>query len=137
MLLPLRRYADFSGRARRKEYWLFVLLQFLIYAAVGLVTFVFALIAGARGSDSNEVAGVVVIIGMILFGIVALVLFIPSLAVMVRRLHDQDLTGWLILIQFVPFGPIVLFVMMCLDGTRGPNRFGEDPTMRSAHDIFS
>ena len=137
MLMPLRRYADFSGRSRRKEYWLFALLQFLIYLAVVVVTVLFAIVASARGSGSDEVAGVMVIIGMILFGIVGLALFIPSLAVTVRRLHDQDFTGWLILIQFVPFGPLVLLVMMCLEGTRGPNRFGEDPTLRSAHDIFS
>jgi uncharacterized membrane protein YhaH (DUF805 family) len=81
-------------------------------------------------------------IGLILLGIFALAILIPSLAVQVRRLHDTDRSGWWILLGVVPIinyiGAIVLLVFYCLEGTRGPNRFGEDPkTHQNISDVFS
>jgi uncharacterized membrane protein YhaH (DUF805 family) len=55
-------------------------------------------------------------------------LVIPNIAVQVRRLHDQDRSGWMILLFFIPYlGGLIAIIMMCIPGTRGPNRFGPDP----------
>ena len=63
---------------------------------------------------------------------------IPSIAVQVRRFHDQDRSGWMILLGFIPYvGSIIVFVFMCLSGTRGPNRYGPDPLDPSNVDIFN
>lgn len=117
MIMPLKRYADFQGRSRRKEYWMFVLLQILVI--VPLVLIAIALDGGGSG-------GGVVLLGVL--AIFVLGLFIPSLAVQVRRFHDQDKSGWFVLLGLIPYiGGIITFVFMCIEGTRGPNRFGPDP----------
>jgi len=130
MLAPLRRYAQFSGRAQRKEYWLFVLFQwFLALPWLGLF-----LLAGGDLKKLTQSpfalqdgpAGLLIGIG---WAIVA-ALAIPLIAVQVRRLHDLNRTGLLVLLSFVPFGELPLLVLMCLDGTPGANRFGPDPKRR-------
>lgn len=75
----------------------------------------------------------------LLFGLLTLGLLIPSLAVQVRRFHDQDKSGWFWLLNFVPYvGGIIVLVFMCLEGTKGPNRFGPDPKeVENLSDIFS
>jgi len=140
MLMPLRRYADFSGRPRRKEYWMFALLNLIIYtvlyvlmlAAMGPTLAEGMMQAEAGMEPVQPSAGMMAglgIVGIILM-VYALAVFIPSLAVMVRRFHDQDKSGWFVLLALIPFiGGIVLLVFMCLDGTRGDNRFGPDPKM--------
>jgi uncharacterized membrane protein YhaH (DUF805 family) len=125
MLMPLRRYAEFSGRSRRKEYWLFVLFQLLVSAVIGAV-FGRTTYTGAEGMMTG--AMLVQGTGGLIQNLFALVSFIPNLAVSVRRLHDQDRSGWLLLLVFVPvLGWFALLVFMCLEGTRGANRFGPDP----------
>lgn len=135
MLMPLKRYADFSGRSRRKEYWMFVLFQLIII--FGLL-----ILSGLTGGFSTDAAsgmysGSGLFIGIIM--IFALAMLIPSLAVQVRRFHDQDKSGWFILLSFVPFvGGLIVLVFMCLEGTQGPNRFGEDPKMsETVGDVFN
>ncbi len=103
-----KKYATFSGRARRKEYWLFVLFNFI-------ATLVAAFVDGFLGTSTFS-------------GLYPLAAFIPSLAVGVRRLHDTDRSGWWWLINLVPIvGNIVFLVFLCLEGTPGENRFGLDP----------
>jgi uncharacterized membrane protein YhaH (DUF805 family) len=105
----LKKYAVFSGRARRKEYWMFTLIYILIAIVLG---FLDSMLGGAG------ILGILLAIG----------LFVPSLAVTVRRLHDTDRSGWWVLIAFVPFvGWLVLLVFMVLAGTSGSNPYGEDP----------
>jgi uncharacterized membrane protein YhaH (DUF805 family) len=105
----IKKYADFSGRARRKEYWLFILLYLIAAVIAGII---------------DAVAATMGIIGIIL----TLGLFIPSLSVGVRRLHDINRSGWWMLIGLIPLiGAIVLIVFFCKDGTIGANPFGEDP----------
>ncbi len=130
MLMPLKRYADFSGRSRRKEYWMFVLFQLLLI-------FGMFILAGAVGAfDQSGGGGIGSGVFVILLVLVVLGLFIPGLAVQVRRLHDQDKSGWFVLLGFVPYiGGIILLVLMCLDGTPGENRFGPDPKGRGDSDI--
>jgi len=117
-LLPLKKYAQFEGRSRRKEYWLWVLF-------IWLVMIVLSTLDAAMGTTTPGTY-----YGM-LSGIFALLILIPNIAVGVRRLHDTDRTGWWLLIIFVPLiGAIWLLVLMVLDGTAGPNQYGEDPKGR-------
>ena len=125
MLMPLKRYADFSGRSRRKEYWMFVL--FMIIAAV-----VLSLIEGMLGM-SGMVGG---IYGP-LTTLFILAIIIPSLAVQVRRFHDQGKSGWMVLLGFIPLiGGIIVLVFMCLEGDRGDNEYGPDPKGGANTEVF-
>ena len=121
MLMPLKRYADFNGRSRRKEYWMFTLMNFI----VGMV--LYALMFMGMDYETGQ-PGALGMLAMGLLGLYFLAILIPSIAVQVRRFHDQDKSGWLVLLAFIPFvGGLIVLVFMCLEGTRGPNRFGEDP----------
>jgi uncharacterized membrane protein YhaH (DUF805 family) len=123
MLMPLRRYAEFSGRSRRKEYWMFALLNVLISVFVGMVTLVMAV---SVSSESAMMAVVTPV--LILWFLLSLAFIIPGLAVTIRRLHDTDRSGWNILWGLIPLiGAIMLLVFYFTDGTPGPNRFGPDP----------
>ncbi len=123
MIAPLKKYADFQGRARRAEYWMFVLFQILVLVPTAILGIILS------GGDPDGAA----FNGLIL--LVALALFIPSLAVTIRRLHDTNRTGWWYLISFLPLiGGIWLLVLTVLDGTPGTNRFGPDPKGRGDSD---
>jgi uncharacterized membrane protein YhaH (DUF805 family) len=137
MLMPLRRYADFSGRSRRKEYWMFALGIFIVYIILGGLFFAgFDFATMSTGGDPG--ISVIGWIAISLFGLVALGIFIPSLAVIVRRLHDQDKSGWFILIQFIPYiGGIIMLIFMCIEGTKGENRYGPDPKGENIADVFA
>lgn len=116
MLMPLKRYADFSGRSRRKEYWMFLLG--VIIAAV-----ILSIVEGVLGLQ-GMVGGVYGPLTLLLI----LGIIIPSIAVQVRRFHDQDKSGWFVLLGFIPIvGGLIVLVFMLLEGTKGPNRFGPDP----------
>ena len=123
MLMPLRRYADFSGRSRRKEYWMFFLFNLLVSLVVwGLLAVTFL------ASLSESEMTVIMMPVFIIYGLLALALIIPGIAVTVRRLHDIDRSGWSILLGLIPIvGAILLIVFYCTEGTPGPNRFGDDP----------
>ena len=131
MTLPLKRYAQFSGRSRPKEYWLFVLFCILVgfvatmadyMLCYGAATRTISDVPGSYWASVQYVGGGPV---LLIWGLATL---IPGLAVAVRRLHDSDHSGWWLLIGFVPFvGGIVIFVFMVIGGTRGSNRFGPDP----------
>ena len=114
------KYATFSGRARRKEYWLFYLAWFILAVI-------------AFGID--EVIGSPVIkIGVV--GIVNVALICPSLAVSVRRLHDTNRKAWWLLMYLIPvIGVIWLIVLFCFKGTEGENRFGPDPLALEEDDV--
>lgn len=127
MIMPLKRFADFQGRSRRKEYWMFQLGIILMYVA-------FMVFAGAFGAILGETASSIVLLPLFL---IVLAIIVPSLAVTVRRLHDQDKSGWWILINFIPLGGIVLLVFMCLEGTSGTNQYGPDPKDPYAEDVFA
>lgn len=123
-LLPLKRYADFSGRSRRKEFWLFTLLITVVMIVLSVVTGAGAVFMDPATAASGAGFGM----GIILILLLSLALFIPGLAVQVRRFHDQDKSGWFVLLNFIPYlGGLIVLVFMCLEGTRGPNRFGPDP----------
>jgi uncharacterized membrane protein YhaH (DUF805 family) len=123
-LKVLKQYADFSGRARRTELWMFALFNFI-------ASVILALVDSLIGTASFVSTGSSVVFSPgLLGGLYSLAVLIPSFAVGVRRLHDQDRTGWWLLIGLIPFvGGIVLLVFFCLEGTRGPNQYGPDPKM--------
>jgi uncharacterized membrane protein YhaH (DUF805 family) len=102
----LSNYANFSGRARRKEYWFFVLVQFgvLIIAAI--------------------IDSILFKKPSVLYFICALALIIPSISIAVRRLHDTDRTGWWYLIALIPFGAFVLIYWLALDTKPEANQWG-------------
>lgn len=108
MILPLKRYFDFKGRSRRKEYWMYTLFLILVSIVLSIVDAMLGLggsaTSDAEFADTSMSAGGAVS-GGLLANLFALGTFIPSIAVSVRRLHDLDRSGWWILL---PAGPIVL-----------------------------
>jgi len=116
----LKKYAVFNGRARRKEYWYFILYNFIF-------SIVLAVIDGATGSFSPE--GGMGLLG----GIYTLAVLIPGIAVSVRRLHDTGRSGWWLLIGIIPLiGAIVLLVFTVQESKPGQNRFGSNPKEATA-----
>ena len=108
------KYATFSGRARRKEYWMFLLINLVVSVAL-------ALIDSLIGSVSESGMG-------LLSSVSSIGVLIPSLALSVRRLHDIGRTGWWVLISIIPvIGAVVLLVFMLLDSEPGSNRYGANP----------
>ena len=124
MFEAFTKYAQFSGRSRRKEFWLFYLM--LMIATV-VLTGVDILIG-----TFDSVSG----FGL-LSGIFTLAIIVPSLAVSVRRLHDTNRTGWWLLLSIIPIlGTIVLVVFWCLRGTQGQNDYGDDPLIEVVPNEF-
>lgn len=110
-LKVLREYFNFDGRARRKEYWMFILFNIII--SWGLQGLSYAL--GSSGL-------------YFLALIYGLLVMIPGLAVTVRRLHDAGYSGWYVLVLLIPIiGAIWLIVLTCLDSEDGVNKWGENP----------
>ena len=104
-----KKYAEFSGRARRQEYWMF---------------FLFNILAGIALCIVDVILGTCGVLGLLY----DLAVLIPGFAVFVRRLHDTDHSGWWWLIGFIPLvGFIVLLVFLCSDSKPGENRFGANP----------
>lgn len=136
MLMPLRRYADFNGRSRRKEFWMYMLFLLIVYFVLAIV--IGGLVGGAAMTGGEAAAGILGGISGLLLIVFALAVFIPSLAVQVRRFHDQDKSGWFVLLGFIPFvGGLIVLVFMCLEGTRGPNQYGPDPKGGAVDRVFA
>ena len=119
-----RQYADFSGRASRQEFWMFVLFNLLFAMAWALVA---GLLTGLFG-DSFDHDSDRLIFMYKLIAIYYAVTTVPAMAVGVRRLHDTGRSGWWMLVSLVPIaGGIWLILLMCLDGSAGDNRYGSPP----------
>ena len=117
-LKVLSQYSDFSGRASREEYWMFVLFNFLIMAVAGIFTALFI---------DSDLEGLGYVLAVIL-GLYVLIMIIPSLAVTVRRLHDVGRSGWWYFISFVPYvGGIVLFIFTVSKSEQSSNEYGDIP----------
>jgi uncharacterized membrane protein YhaH (DUF805 family) len=172
MFLPLKRYAEFSGRSRRKEYWMFALFQFLLGIVfwIALTMVGGAMIMAGANVQSIAAGGSTLLLVLGVYSLVMLALIIPAIAVGARRLHDTNRSGWWLIAPMAPyilsfvglslaassgsasgaagllvmlgglgaFGlGITLFVFMLLEGTKGPNRFGEDPKAPSHQEVFA
>ena len=104
-------YADFNGRARRKEYWMFVLFNMIVSIVLVMV----------MGLISEKAASAINII-------YSLALLLPGLSLGVRRLHDTGKSGWFMLIGLIPLvGAIILLVFFCTDSQPGSNEYGPNP----------
>jgi uncharacterized membrane protein YhaH (DUF805 family) len=113
-LAVLGKYAVFAGRARRKEYWMFALMNFLIAFAIGIIA---AIVSGGTGVGYS-----------IISACYTLFVLIPSIAVGVRRLHDIGRSGWWLWISLVPvLGAIVLLIFAVQDSEPGQNAYGPNP----------
>jgi uncharacterized membrane protein YhaH (DUF805 family) len=109
MNVVTQHYFDFNGRARRAEFWWYILVYIIIAVILGIIQSVLHL-------------------GSILTGLLSLALLLPNLGVAVRRLHDINRSGWWILIALVPIvGAILLIYWYAQPGTSGANPFGPDP----------
>ena len=110
----LKKYAVFDGRARRKEYWYFVLFNFIIGFVLGLIESLAGIAPGINYS--------------VLSLIYALAVLLPGLGVGVRRLHDTGRSGWWLFISLIPFiGAIILLILMAIDSQEGTNQYGPSP----------
>jgi uncharacterized membrane protein YhaH (DUF805 family) len=166
MFMPLKRYAEFSGRSRRMEYWMFTLFILLVWIVLGGVFMAMAgsaiLSAASGNSGGLAAAGGGAMILLVLMFVFWLALFIPSLAVGVRRLHDTERSGWwlggyflialvgnivtrsagpgglslIVSLAMMAYG-IAILVFMCLDGTKGPNKYGPDPKGEVDTQVFA
>jgi uncharacterized membrane protein YhaH (DUF805 family) len=111
----LKKYADFNGRARRKEYWFFVLFNLIISCVLTAVDVFVGTYSAAAGVG-------------ILTGLYGLAVLLPGIGVTIRRLHDTGRSGWWILIILIPLvGWIVLLVFMVLDSQPATNAYGPNP----------
>lgn len=116
-LMVLKKYAEFNGRSRRTEYWMFQLINFVIYIVL----------YGAGFALMKSGIGYILLVICLIY---ALAIIIPSLAVCVRRLHDTGKSGWWILIGLIPIiGGIVLLIFMVLDSEPGSNQYGPNPKL--------
>lgn len=114
-VLVLKKYATFSGRARRQEYWMYFLIYFLISVVLMLVDGIL------HGGDLQSGTG-------LLSGLFALGTLLPGIAVGVRRLHDTGRSGWWLLVSFIPFiGGLVLLFFLVRDSQPGDNAWGPSP----------
>ncbi len=104
-----KKFCCFQGRARRQEYWMFVLFSMLTVLATMVIS------------------AIIPILGIILYVGFALASLLPGLGVCVRRLHDTGKSGWWLLINFVPFGGLILLIFMIMDSTPGDNMYGPNP----------
>ena len=125
-LKVLKQYADFSGRARRKEYWMFKLFDGIIAVALIWVMGVGFVLGVVLKCDLLS------FLPILLYYVYLLALIIPNIAVLVRRLHDIGNSGWTFFIVLVPLaGIIVLFVWLCTDSQAGKNKWGLNPKGRN------
>lgn len=125
MLLPLKRYAVFEGRAGRREFWMYTAMLTVAWIVVYV-----GIVASLAPYDRSRVGpySQAFLLWLLAFALLYWATFLPGLALQVRRLHDQDQSGWLVLLAFIPcVGWLVMLVFMCIEGTRGPNQFGVDP----------
>lgn len=165
MLMPFRRYADFRGRSRRMEFWMFQLLNIIVMAVIYALILGgggLAMLTGGAALQGDAVTatqleamtpGPMFWLGVGLLCLWALATIVPSLAVTVRRLHDRNMTGWylpgfivaIIILSMIPIlGPIVVLVLeigwivlMALPGTPGPNKWGADPLGQADPEVFA
>ncbi|NIJ50889.1 DUF805 domain-containing protein [Dyadobacter arcticus] len=114
-LKVIRQYAVFNGRARRQEYWMFVLFNLIFAVAAIFLDNMFGITMDGIGYGP-------------IYGLYILAVFIPGLAVAVRRLHDINKSGFMMFLALIPIlGAIWLIVLMAQEGNVGPNQYGADP----------
>ncbi|GGH11558.1 DUF805 domain-containing protein [Sphingobacterium alkalisoli] len=122
-------YANFNGRARRKEFWMFTLFNFIISSILAIIDQVMGLTYGIENQIGME--------NGILQSIYGLAVFIPSLAVAVRRLQDTSKSGWNLLWVFTCIGIFYILYLYIVEGDHGQNKYGPDPKEDENQDPFA
>ena len=107
-----QKYATFSGRARRSEYWFFVLFTFIVQVIASILDAAFHLRYGSTGLIEN---------------LASLALLLPGLGVAVRRLHDTGRTGWLVLIGLIPIVGWIILIVFFVQDSHADNQYGPNP----------
>lgn len=126
-----KKYADFSGRASRKEYWSFVLFLYIVICFLFLPSFILGYLFSSK--FEVEITFFSMCIWFCLCCIASIAMLLPALAVSTRRLHDKNISGWWQIFCFIPYiyiwmlASLVFLVLFCLKGTDGDNQFGPDP----------
>ncbi len=140
----LENYANFKGRASRREYWLFTIIYNMIAMVLMLVVlFFFFLFLIAFTVKNNDMAqspfiGIFAMLGLYLAMFLVLVpFFLPALAVTVRRLHDTGRCGWYILLSFIPIVGLVVYYFLILQSDEESNEYGENPHIQECKDYLS
>ncbi|MBR5721975.1 MAG: DUF805 domain-containing protein [Clostridia bacterium] len=125
-----KKYAKFSGRSRRKEYWLAGIMNAIIIFIFEIISS-FVLTPALMEAITYErmpnlgIGAIILAIIMVVYG---LVIFIPSLALLVRRFHDTGKSGAAILLYLIPIvGGLIVFIFTCMDSSYGPNKYGPNP----------
>jgi uncharacterized membrane protein YhaH (DUF805 family) len=147
MIMPFYRYADFTGRSRRLEFWSFAFLNFIVTSVLVSLAFSTGLSHGAiiRKAEFDGSLGMATIAFFAILGMYSLAVLVPMTAANVRRLHDRNMSGWwclgFVVLGTVPFvgwvSSVAYLVIMFLPGTAGPNRYGEDPKDPGGSGIFA
>ena len=132
----LKNYANFKGRARRKEYWMFVLINFIIYIAFMILIIIIEVISGVIYVSDLKIiiTSLMTLFTVTPFSVIlslyVLAILVPSLAVSVRRLHDIGKSGWFILISLIPIvGNFILIFWFSEEGMPEANEYGEVPKL--------
>ncbi|MEO5586611.1 MAG: DUF805 domain-containing protein [Novosphingobium sp.] len=157
MILPYRRYFEFSGRSRRKEYWWFFVFWVLLTVALGIgaIASIAGSLQGLVQGGAQAWAGISGAFWVLLavFGLFFLASLIPMIAVQVRRLHDLGVSGWWYL-AYIASGALLPSIpnagdglnglvslgwlaWMFFPGTKGANKFGEDPKDPFNAEVFA
>ena len=122
-----KKYAQFSGRSRRSEYWYAMLMNYIIMIAFYLIM----LVPATKAIINNYLStgeSIFLMVGAIISFLYYLAILIPSLSMTVRRLHDIGKSAWWLLIGFIPYiGSIILFIFSVLDSQSGDNKYGPNP----------
>jgi uncharacterized membrane protein YhaH (DUF805 family) len=111
-----RKYADFHGRARRSEYWFFILFTAIVGVVAGILDAILGLRSGAEYGGTGPIQG-----------ILQLALLIPTLAVGARRLHDIGRSGWWQLIGLVPIVGWIVLIVFFVQDSQPANQHGPNP----------
>lgn len=133
-----QQYADFSGRARRREYWMFTLIHFVVMTVL-YIPILISLLSMSTETEMSDGApdfsdlSPVTFIFMGLYFLYALATLVPSLAVAIRRLHDTGKTGWMYLVSLIPLvGSLLLLFFLVQDSESAANKWGPNPKSTGA-----
>ena len=147
MLLPLQRYAEFSGRSRRREYWSFMLLSLMVVGFAAVLMLGGGLLSAIEQRDSGFVMpdSLLFWLGAVILGFWWLGTIIPNLALTVRRFHDCGLSGWayvgLTVLSAIPYigllASLAYLAVLFLPGTPGINKWGENPKYPGEHYAYA
>ncbi len=125
-----KNYANFEGRTRRRDYWLFYLANVLItLIPTILMSISMAMMTvSAATNDEFPISAIFVVIFSLLIGAYSIATLVPSIAILVRRLHDSGKSGWFALLNLIPYvGGLICLVFCCMDSQVGPNQYGPNP----------